>query len=316
MKPRVSVVIPTHNRRALLEDTIASVHAQRGVNVELIVVDDASTDDTWEWLTRQKNLVPIRQEKNARESQARNTGFAAATAPYVMFFDDDDLLEPGALAHLHAELLKEPDAVAAVGARWDWFTDEGWGRRDVHPRIRRVRNVFYDFLFGWSAIPGQCLFRSDAVRAVGGYDPGISYVADRDMCLRVARKGPAVLVPRIVMKYRISRHQFRPADIVDQREYVAQKAIASLPPHEQRRAARIRRAGVGVNTADERARAREFVSAARSLAIALASSPRIFANPLIASWVFQRMARATLRAFVEPRYRTPVRKATTIDRDI
>src|SRR5689334_18907936 len=143
MKPRVSVVIPTHNRRALLEETIASVQAQRGVNVELIVVDDASTDDTWEWLTRQKNLVPIRQEKNARESQARNTGFAAATAPYVMFFDDDDLLEPGALAHLHAELLKEPDAVAAVGARWDWFTDEGWGRRDVHPRIRRVRNVFY-----------------------------------------------------------------------------------------------------------------------------------------------------------------------------
>lgn len=277
------------------------MRTQRGVEIELIVVDDASTDDTWSWLSTQSDLQALRQSANSGAGAARNAGLAVATGFYVMFLDDDDLLVAGALLRLASALQANSTAVAAAGARYDWFVDEGWGRRDTHPRFTRVRHTFDAFLFGWSAVPSQSMFRSEVVRALGGFDLSVPIVDDRDLWLRVSRMGPTVLVADVVVRYRITRNQYRPSDIVMRRNRVADKAIAALPDDQRERATRLRQSALLMNAAEENARARQFANAIGNLARAFAAFPQIYGTPFIAAWVIQRLGRASVRAFIPPR---------------
>ena len=96
----ISVVIPTHNRSALLSRTLASALAQRGVEMRVIVVDDGSRDETAAMLARvgDPRLTILRHEQARGVSAARNAGIAAATGEWVAFLDDDDLWSPTKLA--------------------------------------------------------------------------------------------------------------------------------------------------------------------------------------------------------------------------
>ena len=93
-EPLVSVVIPTRNRLSLLKQSVASVMVQTLSRSEVVVVDDASTDGTAEWLLAQptERLTAIILEKNVERGAARNLGLEKSQAPFVLFLDDDDLL--------------------------------------------------------------------------------------------------------------------------------------------------------------------------------------------------------------------------------
>src|SRR5687767_4132958 len=94
---RVSVIIPTYNRRQWIEHCLDSVLGQTYANVEIIVVDDFSTDDTIDWLRNQekyRDVLVHAQDKNGGASIARNTGIEMATGDLIVFIDSDDLLEP------------------------------------------------------------------------------------------------------------------------------------------------------------------------------------------------------------------------------
>lgn len=287
----VSVVIATRNRRPLLEEAIASVRKQAGVTFEILVVDDASEDDTWEYLSTASDVRAFRQEVRGERSRARNVGLSHARGRYVMFLDDDDLLRPRALAILAGALDRNPDAIASVGARWDWFVHEHWGLRDTHPRFERKRWLFDEFLFGWSAISGQCLYRTDVIREVGGYDNNVSYTEDRDLWLRIARRGPVVLRPETVMTYRVHRVQDRPPDIRQLRERVARRAIKALPRDKRRSGLLVRRCYTLMQRAEEQMRARHPLSGISSASRAVALQPRLLLTPLIGTWVLQRLLR-------------------------
>jgi GT2 family glycosyltransferase len=106
--PLIAVVVPTHNRATLLPRLVAALEAQRGVShFEVIMVDDSSTDGTWEALTNltASAKVTIRCERlarNAGPATARNVGWRASTATVVAFTDDDCVPQPGWLAALLA----------------------------------------------------------------------------------------------------------------------------------------------------------------------------------------------------------------------
>ncbi len=155
--PAVTVVIPTHNRRPLLAEAIASLHAQVGIHWQAVIVDDASTDDTWDWLQRidDPRFTVQRQSCTQRQSAARNLGLESVHSRYCLFLDDDDLLWPDALRCLVNALDRDGRAVAAIGARQDWFTAQGYRRRDVHPCLTRRVNLNRPLLASWSAVPGQ-----------------------------------------------------------------------------------------------------------------------------------------------------------------
>ena len=186
-------MVTTRNRRVWLQRCVDSVCLQEGVSLEVVIVDDASTDGTAGWLEAldEPHLTVLRLAERAGVAAARNRGLAAARGGFVMFLDDDDWLEPGALRVLASGLAAHPEAVAAVGARRVWFTAEGYARRDSHPHIPRVRHIVRELLVDWSAVSGQNLYRTALIRQIGGYDPSVLQVEDRDLWLRLAALGPA-----------------------------------------------------------------------------------------------------------------------------
>jgi teichuronic acid biosynthesis glycosyltransferase TuaG len=107
---KVSVVMPAYNAADTLQASIASVLAQSHAHVELLLIDDASTDATADIIAeaaaRDPRVVPIRQPRNAGVAAARNAGLEAATGAYIAFLDSDDRWRPGKLRlqldHLHA----------------------------------------------------------------------------------------------------------------------------------------------------------------------------------------------------------------------
>src|ERR1051325_7839947 len=92
--PLVSVIVPTYNRANLLRETIESVLAQTYPNIELIVVDDGSTDETPELLKQYDDRLAYIRKQNAGGTAARNTGILAAHGEYLNFLDHDDLFLP------------------------------------------------------------------------------------------------------------------------------------------------------------------------------------------------------------------------------
>jgi glycosyltransferase involved in cell wall biosynthesis len=107
---RVTVVITTYNRSHLLGRAIRSTLDQHWPNLEVLVVDDASTDSTRD-LTRSSfpEVHYVRQDTNRGVSAARNRGLREASQPWVMFLDDDDKLLPGAFERIAAHIAKLPD---------------------------------------------------------------------------------------------------------------------------------------------------------------------------------------------------------------
>jgi glycosyltransferase involved in cell wall biosynthesis len=287
--PQVSVVIPTRNRRVLLAEAVASVQRQRGVTWELIIVDDASTDDTGAYLAGLGDVVTLRQATHGERSRARNRGLGAARGQYVMFLDDDDTLHEDALVTLATALDQHASAVAAVGAREDWFVDQGYRRRDIHPWRTQVRYFFDEFLFGFCSCSGQNLYRTDVVRSIGGYDEGLVPVEDRDLWLRVARRGPIVLCPRTTMTYRILPGSRLPADIRQRRERVARRAIRALPRSKWRRALRLRRCTALFDAAQDEVNYGRPYLAVLKVAEAAHLAPRLILSPLIATWIARRL---------------------------
>jgi glycosyltransferase involved in cell wall biosynthesis len=299
-QPLVSVVVATRNRSEWLRECVQSVRAQDGVPWELIVVDDCSDEVFRDGLARleAEGTTILRQAAPAERCAARNRGLAHARGEFVMFLDDDDWLWPGALSHLAGALERSPDAVAAVGARWAVFTGEGYERRDAHPRRILKRDILDELVFGWSAVSGQNLYRTAAVRSFGGYeDETLIHCEDRLLWLRMACHGPVVLVPETVMSYRYHPAQQRPDDIIEIRDRVCERVIGDLPPHDRQRLRKMRRAGRLVERAEDTMSRGNPLTAAWLALRAFAIAPGIHFSPLIGEWVIRRLGGRFYRRF-------------------
>ncbi len=189
---RVSVVLPTRNRARLLRRAVASVLAQTLRELELIVVNDASTDDTAAVLAELQAQDPrirvLHREKNSGAAAARNAGMALARGEWVAFQDDDDLW-------LVEKLECQMQALAAAGADTGWCLS-GYIRIESH-RDTWVGSDFYvrqlDWRGGigeggpeWSLIstPGW-LVRRSLLEQVGGFDEAIRSWDDWELGLRL-----------------------------------------------------------------------------------------------------------------------------------
>ena len=114
--PLISVIIPTYNYGNYIEETILSVLNQTYKNVEILVIDDGSTDNTWEIVSKFKNEINFLRQENLGQSQARNHGFDKARGSVYALLDADDYWEP---EKLEKQIPLMNDAVGLVycGAR-------------------------------------------------------------------------------------------------------------------------------------------------------------------------------------------------------
>ena len=147
-RPKVSVVIPTRNRKAYLAAALESVFAQTLANVEVIVVDDGSTDGTEASLRAHGDRLRYLRVETQGVANARNVGMEAATGQYIAWCDDDDLYRPFKLAAQVAVLDHRPD-VGFVYSEMSGFDDAGfeeeWHLRQYH--VGAYRGLAYDALF-------------------------------------------------------------------------------------------------------------------------------------------------------------------------
>ena len=241
----VTVVIPTRDRRVLLSEAVASVEAQTSEDWQILIVDDASQDDTWSWISslRDPRIRGIKIESHGERCAARNRGLEDVGTPYVLFLDDDDRLRPDALARLTAASAAHPEAVVVVGGI-EYFDDEGRRLLGDHTRCDATRNVWQELVFEWAAETGRTLFRTDVVRAVGGFAGGLVVGEDRDLLLRLARVGPAHLISDVVLDHRIHPGQWRPPDTAQREREITSRHLATLPEAERRVGERIMHARV------------------------------------------------------------------------
>ncbi|MGH7815547.1 MAG: glycosyltransferase family 2 protein [Candidatus Binataceae bacterium] len=185
MTPAVCVIIPAYNRRATVREAIDSVLANRGVDFELIVVDDGSDDGTFEELSPLAASGAFGLERTAHRgpAAARNRGAALARAPLLAFLDSDDLWLPEKLARHTAWMRAHPDcAISQTGELWMRN-----GRRVNPARHLRKRSgdIFIDSLRTCLISPSAAMIRTDLFHALGGFDETMAAAEDYDLWLRV-----------------------------------------------------------------------------------------------------------------------------------
>ena len=196
--PRVSVVMPTHNRGVLLSRAIESVRAQSFANWELVVTDDASTDDTWatltEWATKDARIKPHRNMVNEYPdiSKILNDCLARSRGEYIARLDDDDYwIDPQKLAKQVAYLDAHPDCVI-VGTGVIVVDGDGKERyrylkSESDVAIRE--GALLSNPFTHSAV----LYRKAAALLEGGYEK--QYAEDWTLWLAMGKKGKLHNIP-------------------------------------------------------------------------------------------------------------------------
>jgi glycosyltransferase involved in cell wall biosynthesis len=197
--PRVSIIIPTHNRKAFVLEAVDSVHAQTFEDYEVIVVDDGSTDDTGEALKPFGDSLRYLYQENQGVSAARNGGLAHAHGEFIAFLDSDDLWLPKKLAIQIAFMDQHPEAQIC-------YTDEIWIRRGkrVNPKKRHAKysGEIYPYCLPLCIIsPSSALMRRALFAQVGIFDPGLPVCEDYDLWLRVAASFPIFFIAeRLIVK--------------------------------------------------------------------------------------------------------------------
>jgi glycosyltransferase involved in cell wall biosynthesis len=207
MTTRATIVIATHDHARWLREAVDSALAQTRPGVEVVVVDDGSTDETPAILRDYGSRIVARQQPQRGLPAARNVGLALATGEYVGFLDADDVLEPTKLERQAALL----DAERGVG--WTYcdvrIVDEvTGGTRLASERFDYRRRVLDGQLFRELAagnfIPGMApLLRRAVVAAAGPFDETLTALEDWDLWLRVALRAEARYLPAVLATYRL-----------------------------------------------------------------------------------------------------------------
>jgi glycosyltransferase involved in cell wall biosynthesis len=197
--PELSVVIPTRNRWPLLERALHSALGQRDVTLEVLVVDDGSTDGSAEQAEAVTDpRVAVLRLAHGGVAGARNAGVERAQAKWVALLDDDDLWAPDKCRR-QLDALAERSADVAYTSQV--VTDESLRFKRIMqaPNPDRVLET----LLGSNTIgtPSSVIVRRDALLAVGGFDVELSVLADWDAWLRLCTDGRVAACSETLVAY-------------------------------------------------------------------------------------------------------------------
>ncbi len=224
----VSVVIPTYNLARLLPDAVASVRAQAWPDLEIIVVDDGSTDETpelLESLSREGGLRWFRQE-NAGASAARNRGIREAGKAWVAFLDADDFWHAGKLAAQFEALEREPSAAFS-------YTDERRRLEDGTEADRASNTsaapLLAQMLVGNILATPTVLVRRDCFDTVGLFDTSLRTGEDWDMWMRLAAHFESVRVALPLTTVRVSSRVKFPLEVMERCTLLVLERLFACP---------------------------------------------------------------------------------------
>jgi len=199
-EPGVSAIIPAYNYARYLPEAIASVLAQTHANLEVLVVDDGSTDETREVVARFTDpRVRYVWQQNAGLSAARNTGVREARFAYVAFLDADDFWAPEFLTRVLARFQQLGESCAMVAAATNRVDSES--RVLPENRHARVDDAWTDqltarnFCLRNRPLSSSVVIRRAVFAECGEFDPALKSSEDRDMWIRITERHGAWFIP-------------------------------------------------------------------------------------------------------------------------
>jgi glycosyltransferase involved in cell wall biosynthesis len=199
--PKVSVIIPTNNRPHMLVRAVQSAK-RAGSSVEVIVVDDGSTDQTAEVCQKLEGIKYVRLEHNQGVAGARNIGILASSSDYVAFLDDDDLRLPGTLDKQVEALMRNKQA-GFVCAHMLMADQQGRMTGEVAGPKSSGENAFWELLeLDFPVMPISVVIRKECFNNVGLLNANLSGIDDWDVLVRIAELYPVLVLNEPVSIYR------------------------------------------------------------------------------------------------------------------
>lgn len=196
----LSIVIPTYNRLDLLRETIASVRAQTCGDYELIVVDDASEDGTWPYLSGLDGVRAHRNEVRLGLAANWNRAISLARGEYVYVLQDDDLADPGLVAAIAGE--RGPELICFATC----LIDGDGGNPQLYWRAQRQLleppAALLRFAAEWRISSTQVVFRRSVFERDGGMDETFPIGSDAEMILRWMLSSTTLVIPDALARRR------------------------------------------------------------------------------------------------------------------
>ena len=189
-----SVIIPTYNRRAFLEIAVPSVLNQTYSSLELIIIDDGSTDQTEDWIKHNRDArLVYKRQKNSGVAFARNQGLSLAQGDFIAFLDSDDRWVPNKLQRTYECIQQYPHISI-------FHTEEVWYRNGKILEQKNKHKKPSGYVYK-NALPLCCIsistvaIKRNVFDAVGGFDENFEACEDYEFWLRVTHQYHVQLIP-------------------------------------------------------------------------------------------------------------------------
>lgn len=183
MNPKISIVMPSYNQGKYIEASIKSVLNQNYQQIELIVVDNMSTDSTINVLNRYKSKIKIVREKDNGQTNAINKGFKVATGEVISYLNSDDLLEPKALVHVADYFVHNPKSKIIYG-KGQFISAKGGFISFYHTQYPTLSSLFKECVISQPTV----FMRKKVYEEIGLFDENLNYAMDYDYWIRVTKK--------------------------------------------------------------------------------------------------------------------------------
>lgn len=212
MKPLVTIITPVYNQKQYIEETIESVLSQDYPNLEYIVVDDGSTDGTFDVIQKYQGKVKLLRHQNMGQYATVNKAFPLSNGEIIGIVNSDDPLLPGAVTKIVDELLSHLE-ILVVYPDWNLIDEKG----NFLKAEKTHEYNMVDMVRWQHCMPGPAaFFRRGVYEELSGRNPEYRFVADFDFWLRASLLGPFKRIPEVLATFRI-----HPGSIT-----VSQKSVA------------------------------------------------------------------------------------------
>lgn len=203
--PKITIVTPSLNQGRFIDATIRSVLSQEYPNLEYIVMDGGSTDNTLDVLHFYSNRVKWFSEKDSGQANAINKGLCLATGEILAYLNADDVYLPGTLKRIAKKFVDNPDAM--------WITGKC---RIVDVKDQEIRKLITVYKNSWLRLHNRLLllitdyisqpstfWRMEAFKSIGSLDEKLHYAMDYEYWLRLNSKFPLVYIPEYLAAFRV-----------------------------------------------------------------------------------------------------------------
>lgn len=209
--PFFSIIIPIYNREKQLLKTLDSVKNQTFTDYEVILIDDASTDNSYQICMNYEiqNKIVIRNEQNSERCVSRNKGIEKANGKYICFLDSDDTFLPNHLQTFYDAIIahKYPKAMFFTNS---YIEDEYGNKRNKEVPDFQVQNVFA-YLLKYTPNPARvCVERS--IFETIKFDPAIPGIEDLDAWLHIAKSHQIIHIPKYTNVYFVHSESYTKGD--------------------------------------------------------------------------------------------------------